>query len=73
MEMWIEKMNELFNAHPWTDNNRVEVKYIEKDSAIIVKVLSDMRVINIDNYSEYGLMMRIMEVMNDLYFDKKGE
>lgn len=73
MEKWIEKMNEMFNAHPWTDSNRVEVKYIEKDNAIIVRVLSNIRVINADNYSEYGLMMKIMELMNDLYFDKIGE
>lgn len=73
MEKWIDSMNEMFANHSWTDSNRVEVKYIEKDNAIIVRVLSNMRVINVDNYSEYGLMMKIMEVMNDLYFDKKGE
>ena len=67
MEKWIEKMNELFATHPWTDNNRVEIKYIKEDNAFIVRVLNDMRVVNADNYSEYGVMIRIMQVMDELY------
>ena len=71
MEKWIDNMNEMFSNHCWTDNNRVAITYIKENDAIVVRVLRDMRILRVDDYSEYGLMMKIMETVNELYYDKK--
>ena len=71
MEKWIDNMNEMFSNHCWTDNNRVAITYIKENDAIVVRVLSNMRILRVDDYSEYGLMMKIMETVNELYYDKK--
>lgn len=72
MEKWIDNMNEMFSNHCWTDNNRVAITYIEKDNAIVVRVLNAMRVISILEYSEYGLMMKIMNTVDELYYEREN-
>lgn len=71
MEKWIDNMNEMFANHSWTDNNRVAITYIKDTESIVVRVLTEMRILRVDDYSEYGLMMKIIETVNELYNNEK--
>ena len=64
---FIEKMNEMFANNSYTDNGRVVVEYAPKCNVIVVKVMDEVSVVYIDDYTEYGLMYRIMCKVNEMY------
>ena len=64
---WVKKMNEMFEANPYTDNGRVVVEYAPKCGVIVVKVMDEVSVVYIDEYTEYGLMCRIMCKVSEMY------
>ena len=64
MEKWIEKMNEMFEANVYTDDERVTVVIVD-DNIVRVKVLNDSIDINVQG------MMVIMSHIDRLYNDGK--
>lgn len=70
MEKWIEKMNEMFEANVYTDDERVTVVIVD-DNIVRVKVLNDSIDINVQGLTDYGAMMVIMSHIDRLYNDGK--
>ena len=56
MIKWIEEMNKMFKANPYTDG-RVTVDYCENAHVLLVSVYNETSVIEIKDFTEYGLMM----------------
>ena len=67
MIKWIEEMNKMFKANPYTDDARVTVDYCENADALLVSVYDETSVIKINDFTEYGLMMECMRVVDELY------
>lgn len=67
MIKWIEEMNKMFKANPYTDGSRVTVDYCENADALLVSVYDETSVIKINDFTEYGLMMECMRVVDELY------
>lgn len=70
MEKWIEKMNEMFEANVYTDDERVTVVIVD-DNIVRVTVLNDSIDINVQGLTDYGAMMVIMSHIDRLYNDGK--
>ena len=70
MEKWIEKMNEMFEANVYTDDERVTVVIVD-DKIVRVTVLNDSIDINVQGLTDYGAMMVIMSHIDRLYNDGK--
>mgnify|MGYP000071319512 FL=1 len=66
MIKWIEEMNKMFKANPYTDA-RVTVDYCENAHVLLVSVYNETSVIEIKDFTEYGLMMECMRVVDKLY------
>lgn len=66
MEAWIQKMNEMFEANAYTDDERVTVVIINNDT-VRVTVLNDSIDINVQGLTDYGVMMVIMSQIDRLY------
>ena len=67
MIKWITKMNEMLEANPYTNDKRVTVGYSEESEGVYVTVNGKTSIIISDGLTEYGLMMKIMEVIDRLY------
>ena len=67
MAAWIEKMNEMFKANPYTDDARATVDYCKNADLLLVSVYDETSVIKIKDFTEYGLMMECMRVVDELY------
>lgn len=67
MMNWITKMNEMLEANPYTNDNRVTVVYSEESESVFVMVNGKSSVISADNLTEYGLMMETMRTIDRLY------
>lgn len=64
---WITKMNEMLEANPHTNGNRVAVEYSEESEGVFVTVNGKTSIIMWEGLTEYGLMIKIMEVIDRLY------
>jgi hypothetical protein len=64
---WIIKMNEMLEENPYTNNKRVTVKYSEESESVFVTVNGKTSIIMWEGLTEYGLMIKIMEVIDRLY------
>lgn len=64
---WITKMNEMLEANPYTNDNRVTVVYSEESESVFVTVNGKTSIIMWEGLTEYGLMMKIMKVIDRLY------
>ena len=60
-------MNEMLEANPYTNDNRVTVVYSEESESVFVMVNGKSSVISADNLTEYGLMMEPMRTIDRLY------
>lgn len=67
MAAWIEKMNEMFKANTYTDDARVTVDYCENVDVLLISVYDETGIIKIKDFTEYGLMMECMRVVDELY------
>lgn len=67
MDEWITKMNEMFKANPCTDNKRVTIDICENAEVLFITVCDKTSVIEIKDFTEYGLMMECMRVVDELY------
>ena len=67
MIKWIEEMNKMFKANPHTDNARITVDYCENADVLLVSVYDETGIIKIKDFTEYGLMMECMRVVDELY------
>lgn len=66
METWITKMNEMFEANAYTDDERVTVGIVD-EKTVRVTVLNESININVDGLTDYGVMMVIMATVDRLY------
>lgn len=64
---WITKMNEMLEANPYTNGNRVTIEYNPIANGVIIDVCGKTSVISADNLTEYGLMMETMRTIDRLY------
>lgn len=64
---WIKKLNDVLALNPYTNGNRVTVKYSEESESVFVTVNGKTSIIMWEDMTEYGLMMKIMEVIDRLY------
>ena len=64
---FINKMNEMFNANPYMDSDRVTVEYAEKTNVVIVKVLNKIELVKADEYTAYGLMYAVLDKVKEMY------
>ena len=64
---WIKKLNDVLALNPYTNGNRVTVKYSEESESVFVTVNGKTFIIMWEDMTEYGLMMKIMEVIDRLY------
>lgn len=67
MSNWIKKMNEMLAENCYTDAGRVTVDYCENANKIMITVLNRTCVLNTGGYTDYGLMMKCMEIIKMLY------
>ena len=64
----INKLNELYEANSYTNAKRVTVDYAENAGVIVVNVCGNMAVIkHLERFTDYGLMMEIIETVDRLY------
>ena len=64
---WIEKMNAMFEANPYTTGKRVAIEYSSRCDVVVIRVMDDVCIIKPDGYTEYGLMCAIMCNVEELY------
>ena len=64
---WINKLNEALALNPYTSGNRVKVEYSEESEGVFVTVNGKTSIIMWEELTEYGLMIKIMEVIDRLY------
>ena len=64
---WINKLNEALAFNPYTSGNRVTVEYSEESEGVFVTVNGKTSIIMWEGLTEYGLMIKIMEVIDRLY------
>ena len=64
---WINKLNEALALNPYTSGNRVTVEYSEESEGVFVTVNGKTSIIMWEGLTEYGLMIKIMEVIDCLY------
>ena len=61
---WIKKLNEALALNPYTSGNRVTVEYSEESEGVFVTVNGKTSIIMWEGLTEYGLMIKIMEVID---------
>ena len=64
---WIKFLNEMFEANCYTDNGRVRVAYYDSMRIVVVKVCNKYEIIEVDEYNDFGLMYKILEVIHTMY------
>ena len=64
---WIEKLNDVLALNPYTNGDRETVKYSEESESVFVTVNGKTSIIMWEGLTEYGLMMKIMKVIDRLY------
>lgn len=64
---WINKLNDVLALNPYTNGDRITVKYSEESESVFVTVNGKTSIIMWEGLTEYGLMMKIMEVIDRLY------
>lgn len=64
---WITKMNEMLETNPYTNDKRVTVVYSEESESVFVTVNGKTSIVMWEGLTEYGLMIKIMEVIDRLY------
>lgn len=64
---WIKKLNDVLALNPYTNGDRVTVKYSEESEGVFVTVNGKTSIIIWEDLTEYGLMMKIMKVIDRLY------
>lgn len=67
---FIEKMNEVFEANPYTWCGRVVVDYATNCNVVVVKVLDNVITIDISDLTEYGVMFAIMDKVKEMYNER---
>lgn len=67
MRRLIKKMNEMFAVNPYTDDGRVTVDYAPNCNCVVIKVCERTRMINVEEYTMYGIMNVIMDNVREMY------
>ena len=67
MKELIKKINEMFEANPYTNNGRVVVDYSENCNAVVVNVLDKVEAVYTEELTEYGIMFVIMDKVKEMY------
>ena len=57
----------MLEENPYTNNKRVTVEYSEESESVFVTVNGKTSIIMWEGLTEYGLMIKIMEVIDRLY------
>lgn len=64
---WINKLSDVLALNSYTNGDRVTVKYSEESESVFVTVNGKTSIIMWEGLTEYGLMMKIMKVIDRLY------
>lgn len=65
---WIDYMNMMFAANCYTDDGRVTISIIDNNH-ISILVVGETEIVDINGLTDYGILMRIMIVVDKLYDD----
>lgn len=64
---WINKLNDVLALNPYTNGDRVTIKYSEESESVFVTVNGKTSIIMWEGLTEYGLMIKIMRTIDRLY------
>lgn len=64
---WINKLNEMLEANPYTNDKRITVVYSEESEGVFVTVNGKTSIIMWESLTEYGLMIEIVKTIDRLY------
>ena len=67
MYNWINILNNLYANNPYTDNGRVVVTYSGELNVIIVKVLGNYKIVEIDTFTDWGMLNEVCKVVREMY------
>ena len=67
MRDWIKYLNKMFKANSYTDNGRVKVSLNANGDIVTIKVLDKTLNLIVDGFTDYGLMMEIMKIVETMY------
>ena len=67
MMKWIDFMNKMYENNPYTNDGRVVVSYCDNMDVVVVKVLSNYKVIEVGDLNEFGMMYKINDVVCEMY------
>ena len=67
MLSWIKTLNKMYTENPCTDDNRVVVSYCDDMHAVVVKVLDKYQVIEIDSLTDWGVLVKVQDVVREMY------
>ena len=69
MPEWVNKLNEMFANHCWTDNNRVKiVDYNDTENIVSIKVCNKIKNMDIAGRNDYQIMIDIMKEVDNMYW-----
>lgn len=64
---WVKKLNDVLALNPYTNGDRVTVTYSEESESVFVTVNGKTSIVMWEGLTEYGLMMKIMRIIDRLY------
>ena len=67
MLKWIKTLNKMYADNPWTDDGRVVVSYCADMDAVVVKVMGKYQVVEIDTLTDWGILIKIQDVVREMY------
>lgn len=69
MPEWVNKLNEMFANHCWTDNNKVKiVGYNDVENIVSIKVCNKIKNMDITGRNDYQIMIDIMKEVDNMYW-----
>lgn len=66
-KQWVKHLNKMYAENTCTCNDRVQVSFCDDLDIIIVKVFRNYEIIKIDDYTDWGLLLKIQEVVKKMY------
>lgn len=64
---WIKYLNKMYEENCCTCNGRVVLDFCPNMKVVVVKVFKKYEVIEIDDYTDWGLTNKIQDVVREMY------
>lgn len=63
----IDEMNEMFAMNHCTDGGRVVVDYCPRCEVVVVKVLDEVRTVDVSKCTAFGAMYAVLDEVKKMY------